>query len=151
MALLTYVLSFILIGFVALYFYLRRHHGYLETTGLPVVPAFLCFGSPPYALHRVRYYEWFNKQHRQYGRTFARYMGISPAIVSIDPEFIKEVVVKQFENFTDVVTDELPITPEQTTLDLSRYELNCISETYNLPNFYIFFLEATPGGPCEKC
>ena len=127
MAYLTYILSFVLIGFVALYFYLRRHHGYLETTGLPVIPAFLCFGSPPYAFHRIKYHEWFNKQHRQYGRTFARYMGINPAIVSIDPEFIKEVVVKQFENFTDVVTDEMPIPPEQTTLDMSRYVLICVS------------------------
>ena len=50
-------------------------------------------------------------------------MGINPTIISIDPEFIKEVVVKQFENFTDVVTDEMPIPPEQTTLDLARYVL----------------------------
>ena len=134
MALLTYILSFVLIGFVALYFYLRRHHGYLETTGLPVIPAFLCFGSPPYAFHRIKYHEWFNKQHRQYGRTFARYMGINPTIISIDPEFIKEVVVKQFENFTDVVTDEMPIPPEQTTLDMSRYVLICVSSCVLIKN-----------------
>ena len=119
MALLTYILSFVLIGFVALYFYLRRHHGYLETTGLPVIPAFLCFGSPPYAFHRISYYEWFNKQHRQYGRTFARYMGINPAIVSIDPEFIKEITVKQFDNFSHVFTTEIHVRPEQCTLEVA--------------------------------
>jgi len=119
MALLTYILSITLISCVALYFYLRRHHGYLETTGLPVIPAFLCFGSPPYALHRISYHDWFTEKVKQHGRTFARYMGVNPTIITIDPEWIKEITVKQFENFTDVMTDEMPVAPEQTTLDLS--------------------------------
>ena len=120
MALITYFLSLVLIGFVSLYFYLRRYRGYLETTGLPVVPAFLCFGSPPFAFHRIHYHQWFTDKFRQLGRTFARYQGVTPAIITIDPEFIKEVVAKQFENFTDVITEEMPIPPEQTTLDVAR-------------------------------
>ena len=120
MAVLTYILAFLLIGVVALFFYLKRHHGYLETTGLPVVPAFLCFGSPPYAFHRIHYHQWFTEQCLKLGRTFARYQGVTPAIITIDPEWIKEITVKQFENFTDVITDEMPLPPEQTTLDASR-------------------------------
>ena len=120
MAILTYILSCFLGPLVALYFYLRRYHGYLETTGLPVIPAFLCFGSPPYAFHRIHYHQWFAEKFRQLGRTFARYQGVTPAIITIDPEFIKEVVVKQFDNFTDVITNEIPLPPEQTTLDASR-------------------------------
>jgi len=98
---------------------MRRHHGYLETTGLPVVPAFMCFGSPPYAFHRIHYHEWFTEKFRQLGRTFARYQGVTPCILSIDPEFIKEVTVKQFDNFSHIITTEMPIPPEQCTLDMS--------------------------------
>ena len=38
--------------------------------------------------------------------------------VSMDPEFIKEVTVKQFENFSD--TFQWDVEPGQTTLDLAR-------------------------------
>ena len=120
MAVLTFILAFLLIGVVSLYFYMRRHHGYLETTGLPVVPAFMCFGSPPYAFHRIHYHEWFTEKFRQLGRTFARYQGVTPAIITIDPEFIKEITVKQFDNFSHVITTEMPTPPEQCTLDVSR-------------------------------
>ena len=120
MAVLTYILAFLLTGVVSLYFYLKRHHGYLETTGLPVVPGFLCFGSPPFAFHRIRYDQWFTEKIRQYGRTFAKYQGVTPAIVTIDPEFIKEITVKQFDNFSHVITTEMPVPPEQCTLDVSR-------------------------------
>ena len=41
-------------------------------------------------------------------------MGSSPAIATIDPEFIKEVTVKQFDNFTDAIAAKPP--PEQTDL-----------------------------------
>ena len=119
MVVLTYILAFLLIGVVSLYFYLRRHHGYLETTGLPVVPAFMCFGSPPYAFHRIHYHEWFTEKFRQLGRTFARYQGVTPAIATIDPEFIKEITVKQFDNFSHVFTTEIHVRPEQCTLEVA--------------------------------
>ena len=119
MAVLTYILAFLLIGVVSLYFYLRRHHGYLETTGLPVVPAFMCFGSPPYAFHRIHYHQWYTEKFRQLGRTFARYQGVTPAITTIDPEFIKEITVKQFDNFSHVFTTEIHVRPEQCTLEVA--------------------------------
>ena len=55
---------------------------------------------------------------QQLGRTFCRYDGVIPCIVTIDPEFIKEVVVKQFDNFTD--TFDFNLKPEETTLDSAR-------------------------------
>jgi hypothetical protein len=33
--------------------------------------------------------------HQKLGKTWGRYNGISPTIVTIDPEIIKEVMVKQ--------------------------------------------------------
>ncbi len=35
-----------------LYVYLRRRHGKLEHLGIPIVPSFLCFGSPPFSYHK---------------------------------------------------------------------------------------------------
>ena len=58
------------------------------------------------------------KKHKELGRSFARYWGVTPTISTIDPEFIKEVTVKQFDNFTDTV--DVNFSPEQTTLDVSR-------------------------------
>ena len=114
MALATILLGAFLVGLVVLWFHLNRTHGHLETTGLPMVKPFLCFGSPPFAVHKMRLYEWYQEKFRQLGNTFARYNGYQPSIVTIDPEFIKEVTVKQFENFTDVVGTE--VAPEQADL-----------------------------------
>ena len=45
------------------------------------------------------------------------FSGVTPCIITIDPEFIKEVTVKQFDNFTDRL--DIDFSPEQTTLDFS--------------------------------
>jgi len=101
-----------------LVFHLRRYRGCLEETGLPLVKPFLCFGSAPYLFNKIRYYEWYTEKHRELGRTFARYQGPTPNIVTIDPEMIKEITVKQFDNFTDIL--DIDFSPGQTTLDVSR-------------------------------
>ena len=118
MDLLTWFLTITLISLVALFFHLRRFRGYIEDTGLPIVPPFLCFGSPPFLLNEIVYHQWFVKKHKALGRSFARYWGVTPTISTIDPEFIKEVTVKQFDNFTDTI--DVTFSPEQTTLDVSR-------------------------------
>jgi hypothetical protein len=35
------------------------------------------------------------QMHQKFGKTWGRYSGLSPTIVTIDPEIIKEVMVKQ--------------------------------------------------------
>ena len=74
----------------------------------------LVFGSPPFALHKMRMHEWFQEKYRQLGKTFARYNGAAPCICTIDPEIIKEITVKQFDNFTDTIPAQVP--PEQNDL-----------------------------------
>ena len=118
MAVLTWILGILLVFIVALIFHLRRNRGQIEDIGLPVLKPILCFGSPPLLHNKIIYHEWVQEKFKKLGRTFARYEGVTPAICTIDPEFIKEVTVKQFENFTDTVPLDLP--PEQTTLDGSR-------------------------------
>jgi hypothetical protein len=53
MAVLSWILAATFILFGWLFFHLRRFRGALETTGLPLVKPFLCFGSPPFLLNKV--------------------------------------------------------------------------------------------------
>ena len=68
-------------------------------------------------LNQIYMYKWYQEKCRELGRTFARYNGVAPTIVTIDPEFIKEVTVKQFENFAD--TFDWEVHDDQMTLDLA--------------------------------
>ena len=115
MILVTTVLILLI---VSGYLYLTQCRGYLEKTGIPMVKPFLCFGSSPFLLHKVKMHEWFAEMFQKLGMTFCRYEGIAPVIYSIDPEIVKEVTVKQFDNFVDVFDFDFP--PEQTTIDIMR-------------------------------
>lgn len=121
MALLTYLLAIALVALVAFFFHLRRFRGIIERTGLPIVKPGLCLGSPPMIMKETYYGEWYLKKHQELGKTFGRYNGVTPSIVSIDPDFIREVTVKQFDNFTDVL--DIEFSEGQTTLDVARYVL----------------------------
>ena len=68
-------------------------------------------------LNQIYMYKWYQEKCTELGRTFARYNGVAPTIVTIDPEFIKEVTVKQFHNFPD--TFDFDVTDDQMTLDLA--------------------------------
>ena len=68
-------------------------------------------------LNQIYMYKWYQEKCRELGRTFARYNGVAPTIVTIDPEFIKEVTVKQFDNFADTFDWEVP--DDHMTLDLA--------------------------------
>ena len=48
-------------------------------------------------------------------------LGVTPCISTIDPEMIKEITVKQFDNFTDII--DIDFAPGQTTLDVSKWVL----------------------------
>ncbi len=37
--------------------------------------------------------------HKKFGKTWGRYSGVTPTIVTIDPDIIKEVMVKQVQFF----------------------------------------------------
>lgn len=119
MELLTLALGFVATSLFFLYFYLKRYHGTLEINpDLPILKPFLCFQSEPSLMKKQNFADFWIEQFKKHGRTIGRYDGVLPMIVSIDPEFIKEVTVKQFENFTDVFA--MDFAPHQTTLDVSR-------------------------------
>ena len=117
--LLTILLGLIIIGFLYIAKILTSSRGIVESFGIPYVKPFLIFGSPPFLFHRFVVSEYYLKQCKKFGRTWGYYNGQTPTIVTSDPEFIKQVTVKQFDNFTD--TFQLPsgIPDNQKTLDLA--------------------------------
>ena len=70
--------------------------------------------------HTFNYHKWEAEQFKKFGKTWAKYDGSIPTIRTIDPEFIKEVTVKQFDNFH--ATLDIPLSDDQTTLDMSKGE-----------------------------
>ena len=48
---------FILTLLVLFYKHVTRNYGYLESLGIPVEATFLCFGSGPFALHKVMWHQ----------------------------------------------------------------------------------------------
>ena len=99
------------------YLYLSRTRGYLESTGIPMVKPFLCFGSPPFLLSKVLYKDWYLNNFKKFGQTWCKYEGVTPLIVTRDLELIKEIAVKQFDCFTDIFPNDF--SDDQQTLDIA--------------------------------
>ena len=129
---LTIFLGLILIGFFYILKVLTSTRGIVESFGIPYVKPFLIFGSPPFLLHKIIVSEYFLKQCKELGRTWGYYNGQTPTIVTIDPDFIKQVTVKQFDNFS--MTFAIPNLPDnQKTLDLvPRFEIFVIETEFHL-------------------
>ena len=73
--------------------------GYIETLGIPIDPPFLIFGSEPHALHNADHLYFLNK-FKQFGtKTYGCYVGPTPTIMTIDPELVKSVMIKNFDCF----------------------------------------------------
>ena len=98
-----------------------KKYGSLEAMGVPVIKPFLCFGSPPFGLHKIVMHKWYFEKHQQLGMTFGLYNGSSPIIVTTDPDIIKCVYVKNFEEFGDMV-DNPHYDDSMKTIDLAQGE-----------------------------
>ena len=107
------------LGFV--YKYLTQYQGVVEGFGLPYIPRYGALGSPPFIFHQFNYHQWMLDQCNKFGKTWARYDGFRPTIVTTDPEFIKQVTVKQFDCFMDSFGLDVDI-PEAQMLLLARGE-----------------------------
>nr|ACO15001.1 Cytochrome P450 3A24 [Caligus clemensi] len=111
--------STLLLALLFTYFFLRRHYGQVEKLLLPHVKPFLCFGSPPYNWHDRVHHEYFNEAFKRFkSKTFTRYAGSTPTIVTIDPEIVKQVTIKQFQNFPMVLNAEAK--DKHLSLDISH-------------------------------
>ncbi len=97
----TIALGAAVILILVLYRHLTKNQGWLESLGIPVIAPTL-FGSPPFNTHGVIWHEWIKKQHDNLGLNFGHYSGIIPVVYSIDPDIVKAVYVKNFEEFGDM-------------------------------------------------
>ena len=90
------VLSVIILAVVL---YIIRNYGTLEKCGIPVIPNFLCFGGGPWLRHQFNGLELNMERHHKYGSIFGCYRMSAPFIYVADPELIKQITVKDFDNF----------------------------------------------------
>jgi len=95
-----------------------RNYGVLEAMGIPVAKPFLCFGSGPFALHKIDVGQYDKDQVKQFSpnKTWGRYEGSLASVYTVDIDLMKEVFVKKFEHFGDRA--EIPLDDEFRTLDI---------------------------------
>ena len=99
---LSFVLGSIILVLLLVYKHLARRLGSLEALGIPVIPPFLCFGSPPFNYHEVQVEKEDEANYEKFkSLTWGFYWGSEPFIVTMDPDLLKEIFVKQFTSFPE--------------------------------------------------
>jgi len=79
--------------------FLRRNYGKLENLGIPVMPPSLITGSEPFMIHKTRFIDVDMENFRKFGKIWGSYTMSQPWVNVADPELIKAISVKNFENF----------------------------------------------------
>ena len=114
---LTLILIFMVITAFMAFKFLRRHRGYLESQPIPLTkPQSAFLGSPPRDLHNYVIHDFYLRRIKEYGKTFGYYRGGLPVICTVDPQLLKAIYIKNFDNFTDVMEHE--IGKKEKTMDL---------------------------------
>jgi len=82
--------------------HLRRNYGQVERCrGVAVVlPPSLLFGSGPWNLHQITSSELDMERAQKHGRIFGFYDMSTPWISIADPNIVKKILVKNFDNFS---------------------------------------------------
>ena len=118
MDILSTILGGILLLLLIGYWHLTKRRGYLESIGIPYIKPFLCFGSPPYSISQSYYHEDYIENFKKLGKTWGKYEGVQPLILTADLDIVKEISVKQFDCFTDTFPNDF--SDDQITLDLAK-------------------------------
>lgn len=87
--------------FVALYLYVTRNFGHWKKLGIPEVPPLPFTGSFRFDLssHQGKTeQEW----SRKYGKIFGIYEGPNPNLLIADPELLRNILVKDFNIFSEI-------------------------------------------------
>ena len=87
--------------------------GYIETLGIPIDPPFLIFGSEPHALHKQDTLFYLRKFKEFGSKTYGCYTGPTPTIVTIDPELVKSVMIKNFDSFPAAM--DVPVSIQESS------------------------------------
>lgn len=107
----NFVLSLLVVVTFAIHWHLQRHYAIFEQLGIPGPrPSLLC-GNLSDILKKGQLQaikEWRIK----YGRVFGYFEGYSPVLSVADPEIVKHVLVKDFQNFTH--RKQFPLAPKKS-------------------------------------
>ncbi|CAG2253000.1 Cytochrome P450 3A19,Thromboxane-A synthase,Putative cytochrome P450 CYP13A5,Putative cytochrome P450 CYP13A7,Putative cytochrome P450 CYP13A4,Cytochrome P450 72A225 [Mytilus edulis] len=91
--------------------HLKRHYGVFDRLGIPgPKPSLLC-GNLAEILRKGQFQaimEW----RSQYGRVFGYFEGYTPVLSVSDPEIVKQVLVKDFQNFSH--RKQFPLAPRKS-------------------------------------
>ncbi|XP_071110092.1 cytochrome P450 3A29-like [Haliotis cracherodii] len=102
-------------GFVTLlYMYGKRRQRLLKDAGIPGPEPNIIFGSLLTFLKKGIDFE--NKKGKEYGDVFGEWLGGIPMITVFDPDILKEVLIKDFQTFTDRLGFDLNDYPLTTNL-----------------------------------
>ncbi len=106
MDLATIVLGGIFTLLLLLIWHLTKNRGELDGLGIPIDKPVGLLGSGPIDLHNHVLHKVDQGKFRKFGtKTFGKYDGVVPVVVTMDPEIMKSVLVKNFENFSDIFAE----------------------------------------------
>ncbi|KAL8593945.1 hypothetical protein ACOMHN_021797 [Nucella lapillus] len=94
---LTLVLGLMVLGFI--YVYQTWHFNIWRNLGIPGPKPRFFFGNMPVSNQDVL--PEFEKWKAQFGKSYGMFFYREPQFVTSDPEVIKEVAVRNFNNFSD--------------------------------------------------
>ena len=98
---LSITLLFLLIGLIIYCLFLRQQrYQYFRKRGISTPPFRFFFGHLKTLWNVASFYRQLENWSKQYGRIYGIYQGAIPALVVSDPDFLQEVFVKQFLNFS---------------------------------------------------
>ena len=98
---LSITLLFILIGLIVYWLFLRQQrYQYFRKRGIPTPPFRFFFGHLKTLWSVASFHRQLEIWSKQYGKIYGTYQGATPALVVSDPDFLQEVFVKQFQNFS---------------------------------------------------
>lgn len=103
---LTSILLIFSSGLLALYFYLKYNANYFKRKGVPFIPSNILIGNiADLALNRADPTEMVNKWYKHPAGKNLPYVGMrifnTNIILVKDPELVKQVLIKDFNKFSD--------------------------------------------------
>ncbi|XP_067627501.1 probable cytochrome P450 6a21 [Eurosta solidaginis] len=104
MTLTEFLLSAVLALLAAVLYISHRNLNYWQTRGIPCDQPHWLFGNLKDAAKTVSYVEAFNVVYKRYlgsGPFCGFYFLQQPAVLALSPEFIKRILIKDFNNFSD--------------------------------------------------
>lgn len=99
------VTLYCLLALVALiFFYFKKKFSFWENHGFPSVPGKIPFGSVGemgFKYHSCDVLKKLYDENKEKGPAVGLYFMTQPALLPTDPELVKDILVRNFENFHD--------------------------------------------------